>query len=62
MDIYERFFTDGKKNRKGLLYYCNNNKIYFNGIFDKNNYAEGTSHEPNGNIIYKGEFINNRPK
>ena len=59
---YEGFFTDGKKNGKGLLYYYNNNKIYFNGIFDMDNYTEGILYDPKGNIIYKGEFINNKPK
>ncbi len=59
---YEGFFRDGKKDGKGLLYYNNNEKIYLNGIFDMNNYVEGILYNPNGNKIFEGLFINNKPK
>ena len=38
---YEGYFTEDKKNGKGLLHYDKNEKIYFNGIFDMDNYVEG---------------------
>lgn len=59
---YEGFFTNSKKNGKGILYFDNNEKIYFNGIFDMDNYIEGILYDLNGNIIYEGLFINNKPK
>ena len=59
---YEGYFKNGKKNGKGILYYNNSERIYFNGIFDMDNYNEGILYDPEGNIIYEGIFINNRPK
>ena len=59
---YEGYFSEGKKNGKGLLYYYNSEKIYFNGIFDMNNYIEGIEFDPHGVKLYKGLFMNNKPK
>ena len=60
--IYEGFYINGKKNGKGILYYDDNEKIYFNGIFEMDNYVEGILFAPNGEKIYEGLFMNNNPK
>ena len=59
---YEGFFTEGKKNGIGLLYYDKIKKIYFNGIFDMDNFSEGIEYDPEGAKLYQGSFINNKPK
>ena len=60
--LYEGFYEVGKMNGKGILYYYNIDQIYFNGIFEKNNFIEGIMHDPNGNKLYEGNFMNNKPK
>ena len=58
---YEGFFSNYKYNGKGVLYY-KNNKIFFVGYFKENDYVKGILYDPEGNIVYKGEFINKNPK
>ena len=58
---YEGFFSNYKYNGKGMLYY-KNNKIFFVGYFKENDYVKGILYDPEGNIVYKGEFINKNPK
>ena len=60
--LYELFYEVGKMNGKGILYYYNIDQIYFNGIFEKNNFIEGIMYDPNENKIYEGNFMNNKPK
>ena len=60
--VYEGFFNNGKKNGKGSLYYNNKNQIYFTGIFNISKFNEGITYSPDGEKIYEGLFINNRPK
>ena len=49
--LYEGFYEEGKMNGKGILYYYNSDKIYFNGIFENNNFVEGILYDPNGNKL-----------
>ena len=60
--LYEGFYKNGKKNGKGIIYYDDSEKIYFNGLFDMDNYQEGILYDPDGNEIYEGLFMNNNPK
>ena len=45
-----------------MLHYDKNEKIYFNGIFDMDNYVEGVEYSPDGEKLYEGLFMNNKPK
>ena len=49
-------------NGKGILYYEESNYIYFDGFFDRGSYIKGKIYDPQGNLIYDGEFLNNQPK
>ena len=49
--VYEGFYEEGKMNGKGILYYYNSTQIYFNGIFEKNNFIEGIIYDPSGNKL-----------
>jgi len=60
-------FFDFKFHGKGQLYYKNNynekdEKIYFDGIFEKDKFIKGTLFSPEGDKVYEGEFIDNIPK
>jgi len=59
---YEGYFKGWRIDGKGILYYDNSSNIYFNGIFKSNKYFEGIEYDPNGNKIYVGLFMNNKPK
>ena len=54
--VYEGYFSEGKKNGKGLLYFNNIERIYFNGIFEMNNLVEGILYDLEGVKIYEGYF------
>jgi len=60
--VYEGFYEEGKMNGKGILYYNKSSQIYFNGILEKNNLIEGILYDQNGNKLYEGKFMNNKPK
>ena len=60
--IYIGDFKCFEYNGKGILYYQNSDKIYFNGIFDMNTYKSGALYDPEEKKIYEGEFSNNKPK
>ena len=59
--IYQGYFNEGKHQGKGTLYY-DNETICFNGYFKNNIFINGVSYDPDGNKIYEGEFIDEKPK
>ena len=59
-------FFDFKYNGKGCLYYKNdyftkNEKIYYEGIFGRDKFINGTLFSPKGDKLYEGEFFDNYP-
>ena len=65
--IYIGDFIDFQYNGKGQLYYNKKynqkeEKIYFEGVFEKDKFIKGTLFSPDGYKVYDGEFCNNIPK
>ena len=68
--IYEKYknivyiggFINYEYNSKGILYYENSDKKYFEGLLEEGKFIKGTLYDPEGNKIYEGEFNNNNPK
>ena len=60
--IYIGDISNFEFNGKGILYYEESNEIYFDGFFDMGSYIHGKLYDPQGNLIYDGEFMNNHPK
>ena len=60
--IYHGDLKDFEYDGKGTLYYSNKKEKYFEGNLNKGSYVQGALYSPDGNKIYEGEFINNKPK
>ena len=59
--FYEGYFYENKCQGKGIIYYDNKN-IYINGEFNNNILINGKLYDPEGKLIYNGDFINENPK
>ena len=59
--IYKGDFLDFNYNGQGILYFNQNNNIYFSGKFENNNFVNGKLYDLDGKITYEGTFINNIP-
>ena len=59
---YEGDFKDNLFNGNGTLYFEKNNKIYFQVVFETGKYIKGKLFDPDGKIIYEGDFKDNFPK
>jgi len=68
--IYDRFrctiyigdISNFEYNGKGILFYERSNKEYFDGFFEMGSFIYGSLYNPQGNKLYEGEFIDNKPK
>ena len=60
--LYIGDFNCFEYNGKGVLYFINSDKKYFDGFFDTGSYTYGTLFDPEGNQIYEGEFMDDQPK
>ena len=59
--IYKGDFVDYQYHGKGILYYTDINRIYFEGIFEKGNIVKGKLYDLKGKVVYKGDFKDERP-
>ena len=57
-NIYQGYFSNGKKNGFGIIFYFNNISI-FRGKFENDNLKFGTLSFPNGKF-YRGNFVDNK--
>jgi hypothetical protein len=58
--LYQGFFEKGNRRGKGIIFY-EKDFIYIKGLFNDKK-INGILYDPDGNELYKGEFINERPK
>ena len=59
--IYKGDFFNFNYHGEGIIYFKNSNDKYSSGIFENNNLINGVLYDINGDITYKGKFINNFP-
>jgi len=58
---YKGDFLNFEYHGKGILYFDDIDKIYFQGIFENGKFIDGKLYDLEGKVIYKGKFIDEKP-